>query len=69
MAKYKVDISGVNTSELKVLKNDEIRELFIRLKNGDTSAKEELVNENLNNLELFKVVLKYLNSYKFYSII
>lgn len=69
MAKYKVDISGVNTSELKVLKNDEIRELFIRLKNGDTSAKEELVNGNLNNLELFKVVLKHLNSYKFYSII
>ncbi len=57
MAKYKVDISGVNTSELKVLKNDEIRELFIRLKNGDTSAKEELVNGNL------KLVLSILGKY------
>ena len=47
MAKYKVDITGINTNDIKVLKNEEIKELFIRLKNGDESAKEELINGNL----------------------
>ena len=43
----KVEISGVNTSSLPVLKNDETRELLIRAKNGDAAAREELIAGNL----------------------
>lgn len=47
MARYKVDICGVNTSELQVLKNDEMINLFNQLKNGDDNAKEKLIMGNL----------------------
>ena len=47
MAKYKVDITGINTSSLKVLSQEEQIELFKRYQNGDMLAKEELVNGNL----------------------
>ena len=47
MAKNKVVISGINTNNLRVLTNEEMLELFKRLKNNDLSAKEELVNGNL----------------------
>lgn len=47
MAKNKVEISGLNTSKIKVLTHKENMELFKRLKEGDLSAKEELVNGNL----------------------
>ena len=57
MAKHKVEISGINTNELTVLTNEEMNELFIRLKNGDESAKMELVNGNL------KLVLSILRKY------
>ena len=30
MSKYKVDITGINTNELKVLKNDEMLKLFLK---------------------------------------
>ena len=43
----KVEISGVNTSKLKVLKESEKMELLGRIKNGDTKAREELINGNL----------------------
>ncbi len=43
----KVEICGVNTSRLKVLKNDEIRALLLRAKAGDTAAREELIVGNL----------------------
>ena len=43
----KVEISGVNTSKLKVLKESEKMELLNRIKNGDTKAREELINGNL----------------------
>ncbi|MBR3705026.1 MAG: RNA polymerase sporulation sigma factor SigG [Oscillospiraceae bacterium] len=43
----KVEICGVNTSKLKVLKNDETMELLRRTKNGDKSAREALINGNL----------------------
>lgn len=32
LAKYKVDISGINTSSLKVLTNEENNQLFLKLK-------------------------------------
>src|SRR5690625_381090 len=48
MHRHKVEICGVDTSKLPVLKNEEMRELFKRLQqDGDLSAREELVNGNL----------------------
>ncbi|WP_010530458.1 RNA polymerase sporulation sigma factor SigG [Lentibacillus jeotgali] len=47
MTKHKVEICGVDTSKLPVLKNDEMRELFKRMQAGDIAAREELVNGNL----------------------
>ena len=47
MAAYKVEICGVDTSKLKVLKADEMRALFARLDAGDKSARQELVQGNL----------------------
>ena len=47
VAKSKVEISGVNTSDIKVLSNKEMNALFCRLKSGDITVKEELVNGNL----------------------
>jgi len=47
MARNKVEICGVDTSKLPVLKNQEMRELFTKLQAGDRSAREKLVNGNL----------------------
>ncbi len=58
MARFKVEITGINTNELKVLTNEEMIELFKRYKNGDNTAKEELVN---GNLKLVLSILKYFN--------
>lgn len=58
IAKHKVEITGINTSEIKVLTDKEKEELFIRLKNGDMDAKEELANGNL------KLVLSILRKYQ-----
>ena len=57
MAKNKVEISGLNTNEIVVLSSEETNELFKRLKQGDLSAKERLVNGNL------KLVLSILKKY------
>ena len=43
----KVEICGVNTAKLPVLTNKEKSELFVRIKAGDESAREELANGNL----------------------
>lgn len=58
MAKHKVEITGVNTSEIKVLSSDEMDELFKRFQSGDESAREELVN---GNLKLVLSILKRFN--------
>ncbi|MBX6350288.1 MAG: RNA polymerase sporulation sigma factor SigG [Clostridia bacterium] len=47
MTTSKVEICGVNTAELPVLTNDEMRELFRRYQAGDRSAREALVRGNL----------------------
>ncbi|GGE22450.1 RNA polymerase sigma factor [Marinithermofilum abyssi] len=47
MARNKVEICGVDTSKLPVLKNEEMRKLFRELQAGDRSAREKLVNGNL----------------------
>ncbi|MBQ6868473.1 MAG: sigma-70 family RNA polymerase sigma factor, partial [Clostridia bacterium] len=43
----KVEICGVNTSKLAVLKNDETMKLLIKAKSGDKNARDELVTGNL----------------------
>ncbi|MCH5204415.1 MAG: sigma-70 family RNA polymerase sigma factor, partial [Oscillospiraceae bacterium] len=43
----KVEISGVNTSKLKVLKEAEKTELLKKIKQGDMNAREELIRGNL----------------------
>lgn len=47
MSKYKVDITGINTSELRVLTQGEMTSLFIMYQNGSLDAKEKLINGNL----------------------
>ncbi|MCM3736934.1 RNA polymerase sporulation sigma factor SigG [Bacillus cytotoxicus] len=47
MTRNKVEICGVDTSKLSVLKNEEMRQLFREMQSGDISAREKLVNGNL----------------------
>ncbi|MGN1371104.1 MAG: sigma-70 family RNA polymerase sigma factor [Candidatus Coprovivens sp.] len=58
MYNKKVEIPGVNTSELKTLSNEEMTELFIAYQNGDKTAKDKLVESNL------KLVLSILKRFK-----
>lgn len=58
MAKNKVEITGINTSKIKVLKHKEMIELFKKFQSGDLNAKDELVNGNL------KLVLSILRKYQ-----
>lgn len=57
MARHKVEICGVNTANIKVLKNDEMVNLFKKYKKGDLNAKNELIEGNL------KLVLSILRKY------
>ena len=57
MAANKVEICGINTATLRVLKNDEMTKLFIRAKNGDEEARQELISGNL------KLVLSVIKSF------
>ena len=43
----KVEIAGVNTAKLKVLKNEETMALLRRTKEGDQAARQELIEGNL----------------------
>jgi hypothetical protein len=43
----KVEICGVNTAKLPVLKNEEMQRLLKLAKNGDKKAREELIAGNL----------------------
>ncbi len=58
----KVEICGVNTSKLKVLKNEETMELLRRAKQGDMDAREQLINGNLRLV--LSVIQKFLNRAK-----
>lgn len=44
---HKVEICGVNTAKLKVLKSEETQALLVRAKAGDKQAREELIAGNL----------------------
>ena len=59
MGKSKVDITGISTSELKVLSNEEMNDLFFKLSCGDENAKNKLVN---GNLKLVLSLLKKFNN-------
>ena len=54
----KVEISGVNTNELKTLKESEKLELLKKAHSGDKKAREELIKELHydENQELFKII-------------
>ena len=43
----KVEICGVNTARLPVLKNDEAQALLVRARAGDLEAREALISGNL----------------------
>ena len=62
MGKYKVEITGIDTNKLKVLKNNETIELFKKYQKGDKLAKEEIVN---GNLKLVLSIIKHYNSGKY----
>ena len=47
MALYKVEICGVNTAKLPLLSNEEKDALFLKIKQGDTAAREEYIRGNL----------------------
>lgn len=57
MAKNKVEINGINTSNLVVLKHEEMIELFKKYKNGEKDVKNTLVEGNL------RLVLSILRKY------
>lgn len=57
MNKYKVDINGIDTNNLKVLNKSEMEELFKKYNEGDERAKDELVQGNL------KLVLSIIKGY------
>ena len=43
----KVEICGVNTARLPLLKQQEKEALFVRIKEGDRQAREEYIKGNL----------------------
>lgn len=47
MSLYRVEICGVNTAKLPLLKNEEKEELIRKVKEGDTQAREEYIKGNL----------------------
>jgi len=57
MSRHKVEITGVNTANIKVLTSSEMLELFKKMKEGDPFAREDLINGNL------KLVLSILKKF------
>ena len=57
MSRHKVELTGVNTANIKVLSSEEMLELFKKMKEGDPFAREDLINGNL------KLVLSILRKF------
>ena len=55
----KVEICGVNTSQLPVLKEEEKQELLERIQKGDKEARQKMINGNLRLV--LSVVRKFVN--------
>jgi len=47
MVRMKVELCGLDTTTLPILKHEEMRELFVRLQNGEEEVREQLVICNL----------------------
>lgn len=60
MALNKVEICGVNTSKLPLLKNDEKKELMKRIKQGDMEARELYIQGNLRLV--LSIIQRFSNS-------
>ena len=60
MALNKVEICGVDTSKLPILKEEEKKALFERIKAGDQEAKEEYIKGNLRLV--LSVIRRFSNS-------
>lgn len=60
MALYKVEICGVNTSKLPLLKNSEKDELFQRILKGDKEARELYIKGNLRLV--LSIIQRFSNS-------
>lgn len=60
MALNKVEICGVNTSKLPILKAEEKEELFKKIKQGDKNAREEYIKGNLRLV--LSVIKRFQNS-------
>ncbi len=60
MAAYKVEICGVNTAKLPVLKEEEKSDLFARIKAGDQNAREAYIKGNLRLV--LSVIKRFSNS-------
>lgn len=60
MSTYKVEICGVNTANLPVLKEEEKKELFARIQKGDKEAREQYIK---GNLRLVLSVIKRFNNH------
>ncbi len=59
MGKYQVEISGIQTSNLKSLTSEEMKSLFLRYQEGDSFARELLIE---GNLKLVLSILKRFSS-------
>ena len=47
MSAYKVELCGVNTAKLPLLKEEEKEDLILKIKQGDESARETYIKGNL----------------------
>ena len=59
MAKNKVEITGINTKDIIVLNNEEMIELFKKLKLGDEYARDLIIEGNLKLV--LSILKKYIN--------
>ena len=60
MALYKVEICGVNTAKLPLLKNSEKEELFKKILEGDKEAREKYIKGNLRLV--LSIIQRFSNS-------
>lgn len=61
MAKYKVEISGINTNDIVVLSQEEMNELFKKMHTGDQFARDLLVEGNLKLV--LSILKKFVNRF------
>lgn len=59
MAKNKVEITGINTKDIVVLTNEEMIELFKKIKTGDSYARDLIIEGNLKLV--LSILRKYIN--------